>query len=133
MTVLTPASDFAVYLRAQLTGEPTIFVQGFPANPDDVIATLVTGGGSQRLAMGMVVVTQEFSVQVLTRGARARGRETEALMRLVHTELQALANVTMDATTYALVTAAGEPAFLSTDLEGRPIWAANYNVIFVEA
>ena len=133
MVKLTPAADFAAYLRAQLTGEPVIFVQGLPAAPDDAIAVLVAGGGSQQLAMGMVVVTQEFSVQVLVRGNRARGLETETLMQDVHTELQALADVTMGGTTYALVTAAGEPANLSPDLEGRPIWVANYNVIFVEA
>lgn len=132
MVALTPAADFAAYLRTQLTNEPVIFVQGLPAVPDDVIAVLVAGGGDQQLAMGMVVVTQEFSVQVIVRGGNARGIETEALMQSVHTELQALADVTMNGTTYALVTAVGEPAFLGTDLEGRLLWVANYAVIAVE-
>lgn len=132
MVALTPASDFAAYLRAQLTNEPVIFVQGLPAAPDDVIAVLVAGSGEQALSMGMVVIAQTFAVQVIVRGSHERGRETEALMQTVHAELQALADVSMDGTTYALVTAESEPAYLNTDLEGRPLWVGNYAVTHAE-
>ncbi len=123
-----PAVDVATYLRAQLTGEPVITVQGLPAQPDDAIAVL-SAGGTETLAMGFTVVSQEASIQVLTRGARGTGQATEVLAQAIHTELQALADVSMNSVPYALVTASAEPAYVGTDRSGRPMWSGNYLAI----
>ncbi len=123
-----PAVDVAAYLRAQLTGEPVITVQGLPSNPDDAIAVL-SGPGTETLAMGLTVVSQEASIQVITRGARGEGQATEVLAQAIHTLLQSVADVSMNAVPYALVEAASEPAYVGTDSSSRPLWSGNYHVI----
>lgn len=123
-----PAVDVAAYLRAQLTGEPVITVQGLPATPDEAIVVL-SHSGSETLAMGLTVVSQEASIQVITRGAIGTGQAVEALAQTIHTELQALADVSMNSVPYALVEASAELVYVGTDRSGRPLWSGNYHVI----
>ncbi len=123
-----PAVDVAAYLRAQIIGEPVIFVQGLPASPDDAI-TVLSHGGTETLAMGFTVVAQEASIQVITRGAAGTGQATETLAQSIHTILQSIADVSMNAVPYALVKATAEPSYVGTDRSGRPMWSGNYSVI----
>ncbi|KKN54431.1 hypothetical protein LCGC14_0592290 [marine sediment metagenome] len=135
----TPADDYT-YIKAsisfeddmrqllvdQLTNEPTIFVQGLPALPDDAIGIVVTGGPPPVLAMGPAVVERMFTFSVYVRGPRGSGQEVEDLMQTIHEVLRALGTTVINTTTYDQIVAMGFPRGFEADNSGRPAQVGSY-------
>ncbi len=124
---MTVAVDIKSLIQAGLTGEPAVFLQGMPAQPDDVIAVQVSGGPAPVLAMGPTVVERMTTFQVMVRGPRGEGEAVEARMLAIHLLLQALGTTAVGGgDTYDKITALSEPFQVQGDGEERPIWACNY-------
>ncbi len=125
-------NDIRTFLIAQLTGEPTITVQGLPATPDDAIGIVVRGGPSPVLTMGFNVVMQETFIEVTVRGAIGQSQKTEALLQDVHAVLRAAKDVMINSTTYDLIQTQSVPRKVEEDRNGRPLWMSSYRVTLVE-
>ncbi len=124
---MTVATDIRTLIQDGLTGEPTVYLQGLPALPDDAIAVQVSGGPPPILAMGPTVVERMTTFQVITRGPRGEGKAVEARMLAIHLLLQALGTTAVaGGDTYDKIIAVSEPFQVPGDGGERPIWVCNY-------
>ncbi len=125
---LSVEDDIRTHIEAQLTGEPTIFVQGLPAAPDNAIGIVMLGGPPPAMAMGPTVVERMFSFSVYVRSARGQGEATETLAQAVHAVLRAQKDVVINSTTYDKIVTIAIPQREDEDSNGRPVQVATYTI-----
>jgi hypothetical protein len=111
-----------------LTYETDLYVSEIPeTGPDRCVGVYDTGGFDAQLATEVSSMRRP-SVQVLVRGPRGDYENAADLAQAIHDLLDGDTERVVNGTTYTLIRAVAEPAFIYWDDSQRPVLTVNFNI-----
>ena len=106
-----------------------MFDGGTAATPDAQVAVYEYLGPAPQQVFGSGVASPTVSprVQVVCRDVKYSDARTKA--QAVYARLAPVTDVTINSTRYLRIEALGEPSFIGSDQNGRPLIGCNYGVL----